>query len=349
MEKSEFRAVIKHFFMKGCTAATIKNELDSVHGTNAPTLQTIYNWLNEFKRGRSSTSDAPRSGRPIEVTTEDVVEEVHNIVLDDRRVKVREIAEKVGISTERVHKILHEDLAMTKLSARWVPRLLTIEQKRERKRVSKLCLDMMKRNTRNFLKRFVTVDETWVHHYTPESKQQSKQWMAAGERAPKKAKTVLSAGKVMATVFWDSEGIIMIDYLAKGKTITGRYYADLLDRFKAELLQKRPRLSPTKVLFHQDNAPVHTSTIAMAKIHELGFELVPHAPYSPDLAPCDYYLFPNLKRWLGGQKFLTNEDCIAGVNGYFADLDESYFLEGIKKLETRWNKCLALKGDYVEK
>lgn len=125
----------------------------------------------------------------------------------------------------------------------------------------------------------------------------------------------------------------MIDYLVKGKTITGRYNAELLDRFN-ELLEKRPKLSRKKVLFHQDNAPVHTSAIEMAKIHELGFELVPHAPYSPDLAPCDYYLFPNMKRWHGGQKKLSNEDCIAGVNGYFEDLNKTYFLEVIKKLNS---------------
>ena len=93
------------------------------------------------------------------------------------------------------------------------------------------------------LRQFVTVDETWIHHYTPELKQQSKQWTASGECVPKKAKTVLSAGKVMATVFWDSQGIILVDYLEKGKTITGAYYATLLDRLKEELNQKRPRLA----------------------------------------------------------------------------------------------------------
>lgn len=83
------------------------------------------------------------------------------------------------------------------------------------------CLDLFKRNPNQFLRRFVTVDETWIHHYTPETKIQSGQWILPGERAPKKAQTVQSAGKVMATVFWDSQGIIFIDYLEKGKTITG--------------------------------------------------------------------------------------------------------------------------------
>ena len=74
----------------------------------------------------------------------------------------------------------------------------------------------------------MTVDETWIHWYTPKTKEQSEQWTSPSQRAPKKAKTVLSAGKVMATVFWDSQGVIYIDYLEKGKTVTGLNFAELL-------------------------------------------------------------------------------------------------------------------------
>ena len=273
MEKNEFRAVIKHFHLKGWTAAQIKSELDDVHAGSAPALKTIYFWINEFKRGRRSTEDESRS---IEVTTQETIDKVHDSIMEDRRLKVRELANIVGISTERVHHILHEKLDMKKLCARWV---LTLDQKRKRENISNQNLTLFRRNPQDFLRRFITVDETWIHHYTPETKQQSKQWTKSGESAPKKAKTVLSAGKVMATVFWDSQGIILIDYLEKGRSITGAYYTALLDRLKQELIEKRPRLARKKVLFHQDNAPAHTAAVTMAKLHELGFQLVPHPPY----------------------------------------------------------------------
>ncbi|MBZ5798063.1 hypothetical protein K8353_49450, partial [Burkholderia contaminans] len=67
-----------------------------------------------------------------------------------------------------------------------------------------------------------------------------------------------------------------------------------------------------------------------SKIHQLGYELLPHSPYSPDLAPSDYFLFPNLKKWLGGRTFVWNEEVIAETNAYFEALEESYYLEGIK-------------------
>ena len=99
---------------------------------------------------------------------------------------------------------------------------------------------LFKRNLKEFLCHFVTVDETWIHWYTPKTKEQLKQWTSPGERSPKKAKTVLSAGKVMATVFWNSQGVIYLDYLEKGKTVTGLFYAELLGQFYAELQNKQP-------------------------------------------------------------------------------------------------------------
>ena len=96
-------------------------------------------------------------------------------MLADRRVKIREIADIVDISTERIQNILHERLDMRKLSARWVPRLLTVDQNPNRMTTSEQYLDMFERNPKEFQWRFVTVDETWIHHYTPEMKEQSKQ------------------------------------------------------------------------------------------------------------------------------------------------------------------------------
>ena len=72
--------------------------------------------------------------------------------------------------------------------------------------------------------------------------------------------------------------------------------------------------------------------------HELRYELLPHPPYSPDLAPTDYFLFPNLKKWLGRKRFYANDKIISQTNTYFEDLEKSYFLEGIQKLEKNWLK-----------
>ena len=103
------------------------------------------------------------------------------------------------------------------------------------------------------------------------------------------------------------------------------------------------------MLFHHDNPTTHTSAIAAAKLFDLRYEILPHPPYSPDLAPSDYFLFPNMKTWLGVKRFSSNEEIFVATNEYFEGFDRNYFLEIIKKLEYRYNKCIQLKGDYVEK
>jgi hypothetical protein len=107
---------------------------------------------------------------------------------------------------------------------------LTADQKRNRIKITEQCLERFSKNKTDCVRRFITMDETWIHHYTPESKQQSKQWTETACSAPKKTRSVPSAGKVTASVFWVAEGILFIDYLEKGKTITSEYYSNLLTR-----------------------------------------------------------------------------------------------------------------------
>ena len=83
----------------------------------------------------------------------------------------------------------------------------------------------------------------------------------------------------------------------------------------------------------------------MEKLRDLHYELLEHPPYCPDLAPCNFYLFPKLKLFLAGQRFSLNQEAIAAVEGYFADLMKNHYRDGIMTLEHRWNKCISLKGD----
>ena len=129
----------------------------------------------------------------------------------------------------------------------------------------------------------------------------------------------------------------------------GQYYAKLLDQLQEKISDKRPGLAMKKVVCHQDNTRSHTCIIPLAKIHELRYKLLSHLPYSPDLVPSDFHLFPKLIIFLSEWRFCTTEELIAKVEGYFADLEESHFRDGIKALEHRWTKCISLQGDCFEK
>ncbi|XP_036347711.1 histone-lysine N-methyltransferase SETMAR-like [Rhagoletis pomonella] len=140
MEKIGHRYVIQYFYLKGLSPSNIKSEIYSALGGSASSFTTVKYWVAEFKRSRTSCQDEHRSSRPNEVTTPEMVKKIHKAVMDDRRLKVRELADIVSISKSTVHRILSEDLEMRKLCPRWVPHLLTLDQKQCREEVSIECL-----------------------------------------------------------------------------------------------------------------------------------------------------------------------------------------------------------------
>ena len=143
------------------------------------------------------------------------------------------------------------------------------------------------------MERIVTVDETWIYQYDPESKTQSMQWLSKDSTGPIKIKSERFVQKVMATVFWDLERIILIDFLERSKTITGIYYDGVLRKFKAAVIKKRPEKLHRGILIHHDNVPAHSSKVARVALREFCWKILPHPFYSADLAPSDFFYFPS--------------------------------------------------------
>ena len=129
MDKIEHRPVKNGFVKEGLTPHEIYLKFIQVYGDSSPSFSTIKKWATEFKRGRTSLEDDPCEAHPKSATTPEIIEQVHDMVLDEWRMKVHEITETIGISKEHVGYILHEELDMKKLCARWVPSLLTADQK----------------------------------------------------------------------------------------------------------------------------------------------------------------------------------------------------------------------------
>ena len=118
----------------------------------------------------------------------------------------------VGIPKSAVHRILTDNLDMRKLRARWVPRLLTMEQKQRREDVSIKCLAIFHSNKAEFSRRFITVDEPCVHHFTPETKQQSKNELKMENRLQIRRRQFNLLARPWHQI-WDARGINFIDYL----------------------------------------------------------------------------------------------------------------------------------------
>jgi len=200
----ETRAVIKFFFfLQGKGPKEIHAILmTETWGEHAPSHATVENWVAKFKHGDFSTYDAPRPGRPKTVTTLEIVDQIHEIILEDRRISAKSIAEQLGISRERVGSIIHEDLDLRKLSAKWVPKCVNADQKRQRCQSSEQLLEFFRGDPNNFLLGAIgDHGQTWLYHYDPETKQQSMDWRHSGSHRAKKFRVQKSAGKVFASIF----------------------------------------------------------------------------------------------------------------------------------------------------
>jgi len=139
--------------------------------------------------------------------------------------------------------------------------MLDQKMKDFRRKTSSENLKFMQLKWNLFVKRVVTGDETWIHHDDPETKQQSMQWKHASSPSPRKFKVQASAGKIMCTVFWDAEDVLLIGYMLDMVTVTEVYYADLVHKLLVAIKQKRRRkLTKIPLLLH-DNASAHMSHV----------------------------------------------------------------------------------------
>lgn len=349
VEKIEVRAVIRFLHLKGNNAKEIHDELVAVYGDNAPAYDTVVKWRRRFQCGQTSLQDEARTGRPSLSEEPGIVAQVEALVLEDRRITVEAIVQKVHISHGSVCNILHNDLHMSKVAARWVPRLLSPMQKDHRKETSIEMLQLFQADPDDFFDRLITMDECWVYHYDPETKEQSKQWKHASSPPPKKARSQPSSGKVMLSVFWDSRGVLLTDYARKGTTITGNYYRNLLRKLRVEIKAKRRGMLTKGVRLLHDNAPAHSAHETVKLAGDLGYEILPHPPYSPDLAPSDFFLFHHLKKPLRGRRFKDDDEVITEVELFLKSQKEGFFKDGLHQLIHRLEKCVALGGGYVEK
>ena len=172
------------------------------------------------------------------------------------------------------------------------------------------------------------------HHFPPESKAASIEGKHPSSPARKKCKTIPSAGKVLLTVFWDAQGVLLLDFLEIA-TINATRYNDTLSKLKEAIRKKWAGLLTSGVRLLGDNAKPQSAMAMQNHIATLGWKRLHHPPYSPDLAPSDFHLFPALKKNLGGRRFGSNTEVKQAVQRFFHMQSPDFFLEFFLKLIKR--------------
>ena len=158
-------------------------------------------------------------------------------------------------------------------------------------------------------------------------------------------KNDLHPKKVMLPVWWDFEGIIYYELLRPNTTIDSKLYCEQLQNLKVALQANRPERRKVRLL--HDNAKPHTSKITRQKLEEFWWEVLPHPPYSPDLAPSDYHLFRSLRNHLVKNQFNDQAQLKSDLENFFSSLSRKFFEDGILDLHNRWEYVIDNNGIYV--
>ncbi len=350
------RANIKFLLHAGNTPIQIWRGLEAVYGDQVMSKSAVRFWCRRLRTGdiNSSLQDKKRSGRPRSVRTAAKIQSVQEYLQVNGRKTISDVAAKVNVSRSTAHKIMKKDLKLSKLCPKFVPRILTEEQNHARVTMSEQNLRRCLEET-DFLARIITGDESWVSVFEMELKKNSLVWMRGGRQVirPQKALRNRSVKKVMITVFFYCRGVILAEFKDPKDKICQETYCETLKVLRDKIRRKRPELwrggrGNSRYLIHHDNAPPHTSVLTLAFLGEHDMEMVAHPPYSPDLAPCDFFLFPRLKEVLRGHRFPSVAAMKQGVLSALKKIDKDEFRKAIDNMAVRWIKCVELKGDYFE-
>jgi len=227
----EQRTCLKFCFLLGKTSTESLEMLQEAFKGQALSRARVFEWFSRFKKGDLGIEDQPRSGRPSSSRNDENIAKIREKLNEDRCYTIDELSEVTGVSWSSVQCILTQDLGMRRVVAKFVPRLLTEDQRKSRLAV---CQDLKRglENDPNLLSRVITGDESWRCGYDPESKQASSQWKTPRSPRPKKIRQVRLNVKTMLICFFDIQGIVHREFVPRGQRVNQEFYLGVLKRLR---------------------------------------------------------------------------------------------------------------------
>lgn len=214
-----------------------------------------------------------------------------------------------------------------------------------------ICSDTLKNieSDPNFLERVITCDESWFFTYDPETKRQSMHWKSPNSPRQKIARMSKSKFKAMMIVFFDIRGIVHIDWVPEGQTVNQVYYKQVLTTLRERVRRKRFEMWKNRSwILHQDNAPAHNALSIKEFLAKHGISVLEHPPYSPDLAPCDFFLFLKVKSRLKGTHLESVDAVKKKATEVMMNLSEDDLQHCFQQWKIRMERCRDREGVYIE-
>lgn len=344
--------VINHYVRLGKKACDIFNEFSQVYMENALSRAQIYRLVEKAESGESASVRKEGSGRPKSSTDRKNIEKVDEIVRSDRKVTIDAIAEELGLSHGSVHAIVADKLSYKKCLTKWVPKMLSVDQKKNRLEVANEHLTKYAANGWAYMENTITEDESWVYYYDPPSKREAKKWRHSNSPY---TQTSLSSRtttkKLMLVTFFDAKGIICHYFLPRGETMNSATYVNIIkQKLRPAIARKRPELvgpdGEVRWQLHHDNARPHVSLETTAFLTSEGVNVMRHPAYSPDLAPSDFWLYSVLKSDLRGEVFHDDEELKIAVKSALNSIPLERYRKAYENWIVRWQRCVDAGGAY---
>ena len=220
-QKTEIRSYIKCRIRLNIDSKQIFNELCGIYGPQTISVRTVFRWVKAFETGKSSVEDDTHPGRLKTSVTKANIAAVKIVVEQDARLSVKDIASCTCISEGCVQTILKKHLDLRKVCARWVPHLLTEEQRTQRLKCARELLKTYKGCNSQVISNLLTGYETWVHMFEPQRRADNKQWKRKDQKRPCIAKRTISSKKMLYAIFFNSSGPVVQVPCPSGHTVTG--------------------------------------------------------------------------------------------------------------------------------
>ncbi len=352
MKLKEIQRVCIWFSQKrGSTFWQTMDDLNLVFGADCFKERSVRRWWTAILNGsrdRDSLCDKVRSGRPFTARNDETRAIVRSLVEEDRRITLHKLVYETGLSYGTVQKIIKKDLGMSRIAAKFVPKMLTERDRNLREYTSREWLTKIEEDP-DILDRVITGDESWVWYFEPETKRESTQWIKRGvDSRPKKFRKAKSTRKVMLVAFFDRHGIVHLQFM-DGVRITAEVYINILMNLRDSIrLNRRGLWRDHNWILLEDNASVHTADDTVEFHCQVRMQRGQHPPYSPDLAPCDFFLFPLLKSKLRGRHFPDLNSLKAEVQQVLQKIPAERFARCFQDLKHRWEHCVEVEGNYFE-